>query len=476
MWTPRSIDPVQYFPAFLDLNDRPCLVVGGGAPAARKARLLERAGARLTVVARRAIPEIEDLEAAGALRLVRRGFVAGDVKGCAAVVSATGLGEVDARVSEAARAAGVPINVVDRPELSSFVAPAIVERDPVVIGISSGGASPVLARRLRARIEALLPARLGRLARFAESFRAAVRATVPDPAHRQRFWTRVFDGPVAEDVLAGREAAARERMLGLVNRPGTARAPEGLVHIVGAGPGDPDLLTVKALGLMERADVAVYDRLVTPEILDRLRRDAERIYVGKAKGAHALSQDQINALLLAQARAGKRVLRLKGGDPFVFGRGGEELDYLRRHGVRVEVVPGVTAATACAAALGVPLSHRDHASAVTLVTGHGRDGEPELDWAALASGRQTLAVYMGVETAGRTAARLIAQGLAPGTPAAVIENGTLASQKAAVGALRDLEALVRDNGITGPALILIGEVVRLADAQAPAERPRALAV
>ncbi len=467
---------MQYFPAFLDLKDRPCLVVGGGAPAARKARLLMRAGARLTVVARRASPEIEDLDAAGALRLVRRGFVAGDASGRAAVVSATGLGDVDARVSEAARAAGVPVNVVDRPELSSFVVPAIVERDPVVIGISSGGTSPVLARRLRARIEALLPARLGRLARFAESFRAAVRATVPDPAQRQRFWTGVFDGPVAEDVLAGREAAAREAMLGLVNRPDTTRAPEGLVHIVGAGPGDPDLLTVKALRLMERADVAVYDRLVTPEILSRLRRDAERIYVGKAKGAHALSQDRINALLLDQARAGKRVLRLKGGDPFVFGRGGEELEYLRRHGVHVEVVPGVTAATACAAALGVPLSHRDHASAVTFVTGHGRDGEPELDWAALASARQTLAVYMGVETAGRTAARLIAQGLAPGTPAAVIENGTLANQKAVVGTLCDLEALVRDNGITGPALILIGEVVRLADAQDSAERPRAVAV
>ncbi len=467
---------MQYFPAFLDLKDRPCLVVGGGAPAARKARLLMRAGARLTVVARRAIPEIEGLDAAGALRLVRRGFVAGDVEGRAAVVSATGLGDVDGPVSEAARAAGVPVNVVDRPELSSFVVPAIVERDPVVIGISSGGTSPVLARRLRARIEALLPARLGRLARFAESFRAAVRATVPDPAQRQRFWTGVFDGPVAEDVLAGREAAARERMLGLVNRPDATRAPEGLVHIVGAGPGDPDLLTVKALRLMEHADVAVYDRLVTPEILNRLRRDAERIDVGKANGAHALSQDRINALLLAQARAGKRVLRLKGGDPFVFGRGGEELAYLRRHGVRVEVVPGVTAATACAAALGVPLSHRDHASVVTFVTGHGRDGEPDLDWAALAAARQTLAVYMGVETAGRTAARLMAQGLAPGTPAAVIENGTLASQKAVVGTLRDLEALVRDNGITGPALILIGEVVRLADAEAVAERPRAVAV
>ena len=467
---------MRYFPAFLDLKDRPCLVVGGGAPAARKARLLVKAGARVTVVAPRVGPEAEDLAAQGALRLVRREFVAGDVGGRAAVVSATGLGEVDARVAEAARAAGVPVNVVDRPGLSSFVVPAIVERGPVVIGISSGGTSPVLARRLRARIEALLPARLGRLAHFAESFRASVRAVIPDPVQRHRFWARVFDGAVAEDVLAGREAAARERMLGLVNRPGAAGAPEGVVHIVGAGPGDPDLLTLKALRLMERAEVVVYDRLVAPEILNYLRRDAERIYVGKAKGVQAKTQDQINALLCAQARAGRRVLRLKGGDPFVFGRGGEELEYLRRHGVRVEVVPGVTAATACAAALGVPLTHRDHASAVTLVTGHGRDGEPELDWAALAGPRQTLAIYMGVGAAGRIAARLIAQGLAPGTPVAVIENGTMADQKTAAGALRDLEALVRDNGITGPALIIIGEVARRAQAEALAERPRALAV
>ena len=265
-------------------------------------------------------------------------------------------------------------------------------------------------------------------------------------------------------------------MLGLVNRPGAVGVPEGVVHIVGAGPGDPDLLTLKALRLMERAEVVVYDRLVAPEILNYLRRDAERIYVGKAKGAHAKTQDQINALLHARARAGARVLRLKGGDPFVFGRGGEELEYLRRHGVRVEVVPGVTAATACAAALAVPLTHRDHASALTLVTGHGRDGEPELDWAALAGQRQTLAIYMGVGAAGRIAVRLIAQGLAPGTPVAVIENGTMADQKTAAGALRDLEVLVRDNGITGPALIIIGEVARRAAAEAPAERPRALAV
>ncbi len=467
---------MNYFPAFLDLNEIPCLVVGGGERAAQKVRLLLKAGAKVTVVAPRAGAEIAGLVGEARLQLVRRGFVAGDVLGRAAVISATGLSEVDARAAEAARDAGVPVNVVDRPDLSSFIVPAIVDRDPVVIGISSGGTSPLLARRVRARIEALLPARLGRLARFAASFRTAVKAVIPDAGARLRFWEGLFDGPVAVDVLSGREAAARERMLALVNRPGAKRTPEGMVHIVGAGPGDPDLLTLKALRLLDQADVVVHDRLIGPDILDYARRDAERIYVGKARGSHARTQDEINALLVDLARAGKRVLRLKGGDPFVFGRGGEELDHLRRHGVRAEAVPGITAATGCAAAVGIPLTHRDHASAVTLVTGHGQNGEPEIDWAALAAARQTLVIYMGVSAAGRIAARLIAHGLAPGTPAAVIENGTLDTQKTVTGTLGELAAMIRDNGIEGPAVLVIGDVVAEAGRAALPERLSAVAV
>ena len=466
---------MQYFPAFLDLNGRSCLVVGGGETAARKVRLLRKAGAEVVVVAPRVVDEIADLAADGALSVVSRGFVAGDVRGRTAVVAATGVDQVDGRVAEAARAAGLPVNVVDRPDLSSFIVPAIVDRDPVVIGISSGGTAPVLARRLRAAIETLLPGRLGSLARFAEGFRAAVKATMPDAGARRRFWESFFDGPVAAEVLAGRETAARERMLGLVNRA-AAPAPQGIVHIVGAGPGDPDLLTLRALRLMQEADVVVYDRLVGDEILDACRRDAERIYVGKAKGRHAASQDEINDILVEQARAGRRVLRLKGGDPFVFGRGGEEQDVLRRHGIPVEAVPGITAATGCAAATGIPLTHRDHASAVTFVTGHGKDGAPDLDWAALARLRQTLVIYMGVSRAGWIAARLIAHGMTPSTPAAVIENGTRANQKTVVGTLGDLSTLVRDHGIAGPAVIVVGEVARHATVETLTEHTHALAV
>jgi uroporphyrin-III C-methyltransferase/precorrin-2 dehydrogenase/sirohydrochlorin ferrochelatase len=468
---------VRYFPAFLDLDGQRALVVGGGETAARKLRLLRRAGARVTVVAPRVVSEIETLAAAGAaadgVDWLPRGFVAGDVAGRRLVHAATGIEAVDERVAEAAQAAGVPVNVVDRPELCSFIMPAIVDRDPVVIGISSGGAAPVLARRLRARLEALLPAGLGRLASFAGAFRGAVEAKIPDFASRRRFWERFFDGPIAETVLRGEVCSARERMLALINGGVTSRAAAaagaargatpGVVQIVGAGPGDPDLLSLRALRLLQDADVVVYDKLVGPEIVDFARRDAERVYVGKSKGHHTKSQEEINAILLHHARAGRRVVRLKGGDPFVFGRGGEEQAYLKAHGIEVEVVPGITAAAGCAAAAGIPLTFRGEAQAVTFLTGHAKDGEPDLDWAGLVSGRQTLAIYMGVSTAGATAARLIEHGLDPATPVAVIENGTLPNQKVATGSLAGLETLLRAQGIKGPALIIVGEVVRLAE-------------
>ncbi len=469
---------MNYFPAFFDLRERPALIVGGGDAAARRLRLLRKAGARVTVVAPRlGDDEIAAAVAEGAVALRQRGFVAGDANGQAAVFAATGRAEVDARVAEAARAAGVPVNVSDRAELSSFIVPAIVERDPVVIGISTGGAAPVLASRVREAIERLLPARLGRLAEFAASFRAAVGAAVPNAATRLRFWDRFFDGPVADQVLAGNERGARARMLSLVNGRTATEPPRGGVAIVGAGPGDADLLTLRALRLLQRADVVIYDKLVGPGVLDLARRDAERIYVGKSRGDHSASQDEINALAAAKALAGRRVVRLKGGDPFIFGRGGEELDYLRRRGIAVEVVPGITAALGCAAAVGIPLTHRDHAQAVTLATGQGKDGEPELDWATLARLDQTLAIYMGVGAAGRIAARLIDNGLDAATPVAVIENGTLPGQKAAYGRLSELGRLVRQSAITGPALIVIGRVAALADGVALDAAPaRAIAV
>ncbi len=474
---------MRYFPAFLDLSRRPSLLVGGGELAARKLRLLLKAGARVDVIAPALGDEAAELAGDDRVRWHRRPFRPGDVSSRALVISAVGRPEVDEAVAEAASQAGIPINVVDRPDLCSFITPAIIDRDPLVIGISSGGDAPILARQLRARIEAMLPARLGDLARFAGAFRGAVGATIPSPAARRRFWERLFTGPVAEKVLAGEEVAAREAMLGLINARAGQDEPVGSVAIVGAGPGDPDLLTFKAMRRLQEADVVLYDKLVGPEIVDYARRDAERIYVGKARANHSKSQDEINALMAAHALAGKRVVRLKGGDPFIFGRGGEEMDYLERRGVAVEVVPGVTAAAGCAAAAGIPLTLRGTALAVTFLTGHARDGEPDLDWQSLASAKQTLAIYMGVSTAAVVSQRLVEHGLAASTPVAVIENGTRPEQRIVTATLGELGGRLQSAGITGPALIIVGDVARRAlegeDKALAAEfsaLPRALAV
>ena len=463
---------MDYFPVFLDLKGRRALIAGGGEAATRKLRLLQKAGAHVTVVARQFSDEIERSDA----KLTRRGFVAGDVVGHTIVFAASEDHGLDDRVAEAASARGIPYNVVDRAESSSFILPAIVERDPVVIAISSGGAAPVLARRLREAIERLLPARLGGLARFADSFRTAIKGLLPEATQRRRFWERFFDSPIAEAVLAGDEGKAREGMLTMVNSRSADRREPGIVHLVGAGPGSPDLLTLRALQVMQRADVAVYDRLVGPQILDLVRRDAERLYVGKSAGHHSLPQDEINALLARLASEGKRVVRLKGGDPFIFGRGGEELAYLRDRAIATEVVPGITAALGCAASVGLSLTHRDHAQALILVTAEGKDGEPEVDWAALAQPRQTLAIYMGVGSAGRIAQRLIGSGLAPATPVAVVENGTLPDQRGVVGRLGGLKALIRESGIVGPAIIFVGEAARDVKGEIPVAPRRAVAV
>ncbi len=453
---------MRYFPAFHDLSTHPSLVVGGGELAARKLRLLLKAGAGAVVVAPTAGAEIRELARDGAVTWHRRAFAAGDIAGCGLVISATGLPAVDETVAQAAADLGIPVNVVDRPDLSSFITPAIIDRDPLVIGICSGGDAPILARDLRARIESLLPANLGRLARFAGAFRSAVTAKITEATQRRRFWEHFFRGPIAEKVLAGDEVGAREAMLGLINGRAVQKPSAGSVAIVGAGPGDPDLLTFKAMRRLQEADVVLYDKLIGPDIIDYARRDAERIYVGKTKANHSKTQDDINALMAEHALAGKRVVRLKGGDPFVFGRGGEEMDYLQERGVAVEVVPGVTAAAGCAAAVGIPLTLRGTAQAVTFLTGHASDGEPDLDWSNLANGKQTLAVYMGISTGGTVARRLIEHGLPAATPVAIIENGTRPEQRIVTGRLEELPHRLQDAGITGPALIIIGEVARKA--------------
>ena len=451
-------------------------MVGGGGPAAAKARLALKAGARVTMIAPSLGLEASQMAAAGEVIHRRRSFVAADIADHAVVFGAAVHDDVASEVAVASQAAGVPVNIVDHPHLSTFTMPAIIDRSPVVIGIATGGSAPALARQIRGQIEAVLPARLGRLAQFAASFRASVRAKIPGRLARLRFWQRMFSGPIAEAVLAGDDWGAQRQFLRFLNRTGADKAPAGKVFVVGAGPGDPDLLTVRALRLIQTADVIVYDRLVAPAVLEFARRDAERVYAGKQAGNHALSQDEINALMVQRAEAGLRVVRLKGGDPFVFGRGGEELDYLHGHGIDTEIVPGLTAALGCAAAAGIPLTQRGKASAVTLLTGQSADGRADHDWAALAKSGHTIVVYMGVSVAKATARDLIAHGMDPATPVAVIENGTLAEQRVLAGSLSELGDLVTTHRVQSPALIVIGEVARAAGAARGAdERLRALA-
>lgn len=467
---------MRHFPVFLKLRTRKVLVVGGTPRAAAKLALLAAAGARVVVVAPTVCAEIAAATADGRIRHLRRRFEPSDVEGCAVVIAATGLLPVDAAVADAARHAGVPVNVPDNAELSTFITPAIVDRDPITVAISSGGASPALTRELRSRIEQSLPARLGHVARFAERFRGTVKSVIGDYPSRRRFWDEVIGGPIADAVERGDEPGAAARMLALMNTHVPGSDLPGTVYLVGAGPGDPDLLTLRAVRALQRADVVVHDRLVGDGVLEMARRDAERVYVGKEKLGHTMAQSDINALLADRAEAGEIVVRLKGGDPFVFGRGGEELDYLRQRGIDVQVIPGISAAAGCAATAGIPLTHRDLASSVTFVSGHAKDGAPRLDWPVLAQGGQTIVVYMGVTTAPIIARQLIAHGLAPGTPAAVVENGTLPDQRVLTGTLSGLGALVSANGVKAPALIIIGEVVALSNVVAQADAAMNVAV
>ena len=453
------------FPAHIDLKDRPALIIGGGAEALAKARLMLAAGARLTLIARKFTPETR-AELQGRAHLLERQPVATDIEAAVLVFIADTPADEARRWAEIARMAGVLLNVVDQPALCDFTTPSIVDRGRVTVSISTAGAAPVLGKRLRADIEALLPPRLGALADFADRYRGTVKATIA-PQARRPFWEAFFEGPIAAQVLAGDETGAHEAMLALINRPQTEEKSDiGAVHIVGAGPGDPDLLTIKALRLLQRADVILYDRLVSDEILNLARRDADRFYVGKAKSNHAVPQEEIEARLIELAREGKMVVRLKGGDPFVFGRGGEELEALRNANIPVFVCPGVTAATGCAAAANMALTHRDHAQAVTFVTGHAKDeADPALDWSALAALKNTLVVYMGVTKAETIASKLIEHGRGRETPVAVVENGTRENQKIVKGSLAELPRLIEAGGIKGPALLVIGEVAALADGE-----------
>jgi uroporphyrin-III C-methyltransferase/precorrin-2 dehydrogenase/sirohydrochlorin ferrochelatase len=458
---------MDYLPIFLQLRARPVLVVGGGRVAARKVDLLRRTGAHITIVAPELLDELRELAAKGELQHFETVFSREHVTGAAAVVAATGLSEVNAAVSAAAREQNIPVNVVDDPAVSTFIFPAIVDRSPILIAISSGGQAPVLARRVREQMEALLPARLGALARFMGDRRKAVKRALRT-AVRRSFWERIVGGIVGARVFAGDEVEAgkdfeRElRTSNLTRSAGTGGLGLGECYLIGAGPGDPDLLTLRALQLLQQADVILYDRLVPATVLERARRDAERVFVGKQPGNHT-TQERINELLVHYARLGLRVARLKGGDPFIFGRGGEEIEVLAAHGIPYIVVPGITAALGAAAAANIPLTHRKLAQSVTFVTGHVLDDD-SLDWNSLAGPRKTVVFYMGVGHLPQIVAKLRAAGTPVDHPVAVVERATLPEQRTLRGTLETIVATVQAANVAPPALLIVGDVTALAAA------------
>ena len=450
---------MDFLPLFHNLRGRLVLVVGGGEVALRKARLLDEAGARLRVVAPLVEEGLRTLVEQGGGELRARGYEAADLAGCVLVIAATDDEPLNARVSREAGEQNLPVNVVDAPALCSVVFPAIVDRSPLMVAVSSGGDAPVLTRLMRARLETLIPAAYGRLAGLAQKFRGAVKQRFADVQQRRVFWEEVFQGAIAGEVLAGREVEA-ERLLA-DKLAGSLERELGEVYLVGAGPGDPDLLTFRALRLMQQADVVLYDRLVAPAIIDMCRRDAERIYVGKRRSEHALPQEQINNRLVELAKQGKRVLRLKGGDPFIFGRGGEEIEELAAEGIPFQVVPGITAAAGCAAYAGIPLTHRDYAQSVRFVTGHLKDNSCNLPWADLVAPGQTLVFYMGLVGLPLICKELIGHGRAAETPAALIQQGTTRQQRVFTGTLANLPQLVAEHEVHAPTLVIVGEVVSL---------------
>lgn len=450
---------MDYLPLFFDLRGKPVLLVGGGTIALRKARLLVKAQARVIVVAPEVSGELESMVIEGGGSVHRELYREAYLDQVVLVISATDQPDINRQVAEDCQRRRLPVNVVDSPELCSVIMPAIVDRSPLMIGISSGGQAPVLSRMVRAQIESAIPAAYSRVATFASRCRDQVKAHFTDGDMRRRFWEKILAGPAKEMALSGNITEAEEYLLAQLRQPQAQTGGE--VYLVGAGPGDPDLLTFKALRLMQQAEVVLYDRLVSAPILDLVRRDAERIYVGKRRAAHALEQTEINQLLLDLALQGKRVLRLKGGDPFIFGRGGEEIELLAQHKVPFQVVPGITAASGCACYAGIPLTHRDFAQSVRFVTGHLKNGTCDLSWNELIGNDQTLVFYMGLASLPEISQKLIAHGKDPSTPAALIEQGTTPRQQVHTATLASLPELVAERGVRAPTLLIIGGVVSL---------------
>ncbi|HXQ64832.1 MAG TPA: siroheme synthase CysG [Steroidobacteraceae bacterium] len=450
---------MRYFPLFLDLRERLVVIVGGGPVAERKLELVRRSGARLRLVAPALCERLARALRAGRFEHCARGFIATDLDGARLAIAAADDPSINRAVAAAAEARGIYVNVVDDPALCSAILPAIVDRSPLVVAISTLGTAPALARLVRERVESALDESIGSLARFCAVWRARIKAGVKDLGARRRFYDWLLRGPVSDLVRHAREADAG-RLVATALAAGVPPGP-GSVALVGAGPGDPGLLTLRGLRALQSADVVLHDRLVSPEVLGLARREAELIAVGKGGGTHGVAQAHIHELMVEHARRGRRVVRLKGGDPFVFGRGGEELEHLVRHGIRFEVVPGITAALACAAYAGIPLTHRDHSGSIRFVTAHCRESLEATDWHGLARGRETLAVYMGVAMLGTLRRELVRHGRAASTPVAFVENGSRPEQRVVLGTLEEVEALARAYELRSPALLIVGEVAAL---------------
>ena len=450
---------MDYLPLFFDLRGRICLLVGGGTIALRKARLLHKAGARIKLVAPEAGSQLQSLVKDSQGLWVRERYSTSHLQDAVLVISATDIEQVNRAVANDCNSRQIPVNVVDNPNLCSVIMPAIVDRSPLIIGITSGGEAPVMARMVRTMLESSIPAAYGKLAQLASLFRERVKQRFTDGEQRRRFWEKSLSGQVQELVFSGDMARAEKTLANLVEKGEVETAGE--VYLVGAGPGDPDLLTFKALRLMQQAEVVLYDRLVSEPILDMVRRDAERVYVGKQRANHAVEQTQINQMLLDFALQGKRVLRLKGGDPFIFGRGGEEIDLLAENGIPFQVVPGITAASGCASYSGIPLTHRDFAQSVRFVTGHLKNDSCDLSWSELVDDDQTLVFYMGLASLTEICQQLIAHGKSQTTAAALIERGTTPQQQVHISTLADLPTYAADHEIHAPTLLIIGGVVTL---------------
>lgn len=451
---------MKHFPVFLNLKDRHCLVIGGGAVASRKVNNLLKADANVIVISPVISDELKHFGSEGKITVIEREFQTSDIAVAFLVVAATDNSDVNEQIATQANIANTMVNVADNADLCSFIFPSILDRSPVTIAVSTGGASPVLARQLRMKLETMIPSACGRLAGITEEYREKVKQHFPKQEHRKAFWENALKGPFAELVYAGQDTSARKLLNDLLAK-GHDEHPMGEVYLVGAGPGDPDLLTFKAARLMQQADVMVYDRLVSKPILNMANKNAERLYVGKEKDNHAVPQDKINDLLVELAKQGKRVLRLKGGDPFIFGRGGEEIETLAENQVPFQVVPAITAASGCSSYAGIPLTHRDYAQSVTFATGHLKDGSINLNWDQLTQINHTIVFYMGLTGIKVISEQLQAHGMSGDMPAALIEQGTTRNQRVHIGTVATLPQLVKDSGVRAPTLTIIGEVVKL---------------